>query len=53
MANSNLKWEFYQDKAGKWRWRAKSANGEIVGASSEGFESKQSAINNAKLMGYS
>lgn len=54
MANSNLKWEFYQDKAGKWRWRATStANGKIVGSSSEGFESKQNAINNAKLMGYS
>jgi uncharacterized protein YegP (UPF0339 family) len=54
MSNSNLRWEFYQDNAGKWRWRAVSiANGKIVGASSEGFESKQGAINNAKLMGYS
>jgi len=54
MANSDLKWEFYQDKAGKWRWRVTSiANKKIVGSSSEGFESKQGATNNAKLMGYS
>jgi uncharacterized protein YegP (UPF0339 family) len=54
MAKSILKWEFYQEKSGKWRWRATStANGEIVGAACQGFATKPTAINNAKMMGYS
>lgn len=28
--SKNPKVEYYQDKAGKWRWRLKGANGEIV-----------------------
>ncbi len=39
--------EFYIDEAGKWRWRLKAANGEIVGASSEGFERRATAVGNA------
>lgn len=31
--------EFYPDSSGKWRWRATSSNGRIVGASSQGFAS--------------
>lgn len=50
MANSN--WEFYKDKAEEWRWRKKAANNKIVAASSEGFSSKQVAVDNAKLNGY-
>ncbi len=50
---SDLKWEFYQDVSGKWRWRTKSKqNGLTVGASSQGFASKQKAVENAKIMGY-
>jgi uncharacterized protein YegP (UPF0339 family) len=50
---SDLKWEFYQDAAEQWRWRATSKqNGKIVGAATQGFASKQKAIENAKLMGY-
>lgn len=53
MKTSNYHWEFYKDIANKWRWRKKSnSNGKIVGASSEGFSSKQSALNNARIMGY-
>jgi len=44
--------EFYPDSYGKWRWRATSANGKIVGSSSQGFSSKQSAQNNARLNGF-
>lgn len=36
----------YQDKAGEWRWNVKSANGEIVAASTEGYANKQDAIAN-------
>ena len=38
------KFEIYQDKGGKFRFRLKAANGEII-ASSEGYSSKASAKN--------
>ena len=44
-------WEIYKDNADEWRWRRKARNGEIVGASSEGYASKQSCIANAKMNG--
>ena len=37
------KFEVYQDKAGKYRFRLKAANGEIV-AVGEAYEAKASAI---------
>lgn len=37
------KFEVYQDKASKFRWRLKAGNSEVV-ASSEAYESKQAAI---------
>lgn len=37
---------FYQDQANEWRWRIKAGNGHITHASSEGFVSKQGAIDN-------
>ena len=50
MPNYNL--EFYPDTSGKWRWKAIASNGKIVGASSQGFASRQSAQRNAKLNGF-
>ncbi|UCE96120.1 MAG: YegP family protein [Candidatus Bathyarchaeota archaeon] len=35
------KYEIYKDAAGKFRWRLKAPNGEII-ASSEAYESKDS-----------
>ena len=29
--------DIYQDTKRRWRWRVKAPNGEVVGASSEGF----------------
>ena len=52
MSQNSLTWTFFTDVKGEWRWRSKSTNGKIVGASSEGFTSKQNAIKNAKLNGY-
>lgn len=49
---NNDRWEFYSDNAGEWRWRHFAGNGKIIGASTEGFSSKQACINNAKLNGY-
>ena len=37
---------FYKDENGKYRWQIKADNGEIVDSSSQGFSSKQNAINN-------
>ena len=34
---SDDSWEFYTDKAGDCRWRRTSPEGEIVGASTEGY----------------
>lgn len=37
----------------KWYWNAKStANGEIIASASQGFASKQSAVRNAGLSGF-
>ncbi|MBO1318338.1 YegP family protein [Acanthopleuribacter pedis] len=48
----NDKWEFYQDRKGEWRWRRTAPNGNIVGASSEGYKSKSSCVSNARRHGY-
>jgi uncharacterized protein YegP (UPF0339 family) len=49
---SKDKWEFYQDKKSEWRWRRTATNGNIVGASSEGYKAKADATANAKRHGY-
>lgn len=41
------KFEIYTDKGGKYRFRLKAGNGEII-ASSEAYESKASAQNGVK-----
>lgn len=41
------RYEVYQDAIGAWRWRLKSANGEIV-ASGEGYTRKQGALAGVK-----
>lgn len=46
------KWEFYEDKKGEWRWRRTARNGNNVGASTEGYTSKSSALANAQRNGY-
>jgi uncharacterized protein YegP (UPF0339 family) len=52
MSGENDKWEFYQDSQSKWRWRRTSPNGNIVGASTEGYVNKSDCIDNAKRNGY-
>jgi uncharacterized protein YegP (UPF0339 family) len=37
------KFEVYADSAGKYRWRLKAGNGEIVASAGEAFASKQNA----------
>lgn len=38
------KFELYEDKAGKWRFRLKASNGEVI-ATGQGYSSKASAKN--------
>ncbi|MCB1060174.1 MAG: DUF1508 domain-containing protein [Calditrichaeota bacterium] len=39
--------EFYQDAREEWRWRRTASNGEIIGASSEGYKNRADAEANA------
>jgi len=43
-------YKIYQDKAGKYRWRVIAGNGEIIGASSQGFTSRYRCRSNAHLL---
>ncbi len=38
------KFELYNDKAGKWRFRLKAGNGQVI-AVGEAYESKAAALN--------
>ncbi len=42
--------EFYQDKAGEWRWRVIGGNGEIIAAASEGYNELRDCRNNVHLL---
>ena len=48
MAGEKDTFEVYQDKRGEYRWRRKAANGQIVGASSEGYTKKADCEKNMK-----
>jgi len=52
MAGDKDKFEVYQDKRGEWRWRRKASNGQIVGASSEGYKKRSDAEANAARQGW-
>ncbi len=36
--------EIYEDNAGKWRWRLRASNGELVAVSEQGFASKSGVV---------
>jgi len=36
----NDKWEFYKDAENQWRWRRTTPNGNIIGASTQGYMNK-------------
>jgi len=50
MANDS--WDIYQDSRGEWRWTRRAANGEIIGASTEGYKNRSDCVANARLHGY-
>ena len=39
------KFEMYQDKAGEWRWRLRSSNGNQIASSGEGYSDKAGCKN--------
>jgi uncharacterized protein YegP (UPF0339 family) len=41
--------EYYQDKAGRWRWRLTAGNNEIYGASHQSFTTRGKAKANFEL----
>ena len=45
------KWEIKKDRASEWRWRRTARNGQIVGASTEGYVNKSDCIANARRNG--
>lgn len=44
----NDKWTFEKDSKGEWRWTRRARNGEITGASHEGFKNLKDCENNAR-----
>ena len=46
------KWEFYKDTENHWRWRCSSPNGNIVGASTQGYRNKADCEGNARRNGW-
>lgn len=44
------RFEYYEDRAGEWRWRFKAANYEIIAVSSEGYSSKQACLHSIGLI---
>jgi uncharacterized protein YegP (UPF0339 family) len=43
-AKSAATFEVYKDKAGEFRWRLKSSNGQNIAASGEGYSEKRSCL---------
>ena len=48
MAGENDRFEVYQDRKGEWRWRRTAPNGNVVGASSEGYKAKADCEKNMR-----
>ena len=46
------KWNFYQDPRKYWRWTRTTPNGKVVGASAEGYKSKQACEEKARRNGW-
>lgn len=42
--------DVYQDSQQEWRWRIIAENNKIIGASSEGYSSKENCVKNLRLV---
>lgn len=52
MTENRTNWQFYADTSGKWRWRAKDVNGNVLAVSSQGYMDKRDAEICAKRFGW-
>jgi uncharacterized protein YegP (UPF0339 family) len=43
-----MRWYFYEDASGSWRWDAVGANGEVVARSGTAFSSRAQAVRDAR-----
>lgn len=50
VASNGDRWEIYQSGS-EWRWRRTARNGQIVGASTEGYSNRAACISNAQRNG--
>lgn len=41
-----MKLKYHQDRKGDWRWTLYARNGNVIGASSEGYKTKAKAVAN-------
>ena len=41
-----MKLKYYQDRKGDWRWTLLARNGNVIGASSEGYKTRAKAVAN-------
>ena len=48
----NDKWKFYKDAENQWRWQRTAPNGNIIGASTEGYKNKTDCVGNARRNGW-
>lgn len=49
MAKS-AKFEYYQDRAGLWRWHLKAPNGLIIADSGQGYHNRQDCLTGIQLV---
>lgn len=45
-----MKFEYYQDSKGEWRWRLKSMNGNVLADSAEGYVEKADMLHTLKVI---
>ena len=45
-------WKIEKDARGEWRWQRKAPNGNVVGASTEGYKNRADCVANARRHGY-
>lgn len=44
------KFEYYQDRAGLWRWHLKAPNGLIIADSGQGYHGRQDCLTGIQLV---
>ncbi|MEO9458253.1 MAG: DUF1508 domain-containing protein [Lentilitoribacter sp.] len=52
-ASNGDKWVIYKDARTQWRWKRTARNGNIVGASTEGYVNRVDCVSNAHRNGMS